>query len=49
MTDKEKAEFILAILDNDGVMIPAALAEKLVECKTWMRQWPKESVSIRKV
>ena len=49
MTDKEKAEFIAAILSNDGVMIPASLAEKLVECKKWMEQWPKESDSTRKV
>ena len=49
MTDKEKAEFIAAILDNEGLMIPAALAEKLVECKKWMQQWPKENASIRKV
>ena len=43
MTDKEKAEFIAAILSNEGVMIPASLAEKLVECKKWMEQWPKDS------
>jgi len=49
MTDKEKAEFIAAILSNDGLMIPASLAEKLVECKRWMDQWPKESDLIRKV
>ncbi len=49
MTDKEKATFIAAILNNDGLMIPASLAEKLVECRKWMEQWPKENVSIRKV
>ena len=49
MTDKEKAQFIAAILDNEGLMIPAKVAEKLVECKRWMEQWPKENDSIRKV
>ena len=49
MTDKEKAEFIAAILQNEGLMIPASLASKLVECQKWMEQWPKESASIRKV
>ena len=43
MTDKEKAEFILAILDNDGVMIPAKLAEQLVECKQWMKELARGS------
>lgn len=36
MTEQEKAEFVLAMITNEGITIPASLARQLVECQEWL-------------
>ena len=36
MTDSEKAAFVLEMISNDNVSIPASLARKLAECQVWL-------------
>ena len=36
MTIPERAKFILAMVSNDQLMIPAPLARKLGECQDWL-------------
>ena len=36
MTIPERAEFLLALVTADQMMVPAPLAKKLAECQTWL-------------